>query len=223
MADKRMFSKKVIGSDAFRSLNHSGQLLYFYLCLYADDEGFVDCVGAITDSQKMSQKDIDGLIENGFVLHVSKYVYVVRHWFVHNTIAKDRFHPTIHSLEKSLLVRPDNVWCFAEGVDPFEDCQPEPAKPVKKKEPKKAYGSMQNVMLTDKEYQGLIDDFGADLIEKKIEAVSLYIAEPKNAKKYSDHNITIRRWIARDAEKPAQKSFADIADDYTAPTWDIDL
>ena len=39
MADKRMFSKKLISSDAFRDMPLSTQGLFFQLCMEADDDG----------------------------------------------------------------------------------------------------------------------------------------------------------------------------------------
>ena len=41
MATKRMFSKDIVGSDAFQDMPHSSQLLYFHLGMEADDDGFV--------------------------------------------------------------------------------------------------------------------------------------------------------------------------------------
>ena len=42
MAKRRMFSPGItIDSDAFGDMPHDSQLLYFYLALRADDDGFV--------------------------------------------------------------------------------------------------------------------------------------------------------------------------------------
>ena len=42
MAEKRMFSKQIIDSDAFLDMPLSAQALYFHLSMRADDDGFVD-------------------------------------------------------------------------------------------------------------------------------------------------------------------------------------
>ena len=42
MAEKRMFSKKVIDTDYFLEMPTSAQNLYFHLGMRADDDGFVD-------------------------------------------------------------------------------------------------------------------------------------------------------------------------------------
>ena len=209
MAERRMFSKRVIESDAFLGLSNSCQNLYFHLSMNADDDGFVDNAMSVLAQTKSGQKDLDTLIESGFLIHVSKYVYVITHWFLNNNIQKDRFHPTVYEQEKSLLCRPKNIWKYLEGTPLYTENRPEEKKPEKVKKEiveKKQYGSLCNVLLTDKEYQSLCDDFGKAMVTKKIEDMSLYIGDPKNAKKYSDYNLALRRWFRKDEENQQQGS-----------------
>ena len=42
MAEKRMFSAKIIESDAFLDIPATAQMLYFHICMNADDDGFVN-------------------------------------------------------------------------------------------------------------------------------------------------------------------------------------
>ena len=42
MAERRMFAKTIIDSDAFLDMPLSTQALYFHLAMRADDEGFVN-------------------------------------------------------------------------------------------------------------------------------------------------------------------------------------
>ena len=42
MAQKRMFTMKIVDSDAFLDMPLSTQALYFHLNMRADDDGFVD-------------------------------------------------------------------------------------------------------------------------------------------------------------------------------------
>ena len=42
MAEKRMFTKKIVDSDAFLDMPLSTQCLYFHLNMRADDDGFVN-------------------------------------------------------------------------------------------------------------------------------------------------------------------------------------
>lgn len=42
MADRRMFSKTIIDSDAFLDMPLSTQALYFHLSMRGDDDGFIN-------------------------------------------------------------------------------------------------------------------------------------------------------------------------------------
>lgn len=229
MAEKRMFSRKVIESDAFMSLSQSAQNLYFHLSMNADDDGFVDNASGIMAQTKTGQKDIDALIENGFLLHVSKFVYVVVHWFINNNIQKDRFHPTLYKKEKDLLERTGNIWQMISGTPMYTESSMDTENRLDqnrkekdregKKEIKNKYGEYQNVFLTDEEYRKLHEEYpDADArIEELSGAISQY------GYKYKSHYATIRNWARRKAEQPQQKTFSEIADSYEPATWDIDL
>ena len=60
MAERRMFAKTIIDSDAFLEMSTSAQALYFHLGMRADDDGFVNnpkkiqrFVGAADDDLKI--------------------------------------------------------------------------------------------------------------------------------------------------------------------------
>ena len=60
MAEKRMFARSLIDSDAFLEMPLSAQALYFHLNMRADDDGFInnpkritDYVGATEDEPKI--------------------------------------------------------------------------------------------------------------------------------------------------------------------------
>ena len=42
MAERRMFAKTIIDSDAFLDMPLTAQALYFHLSMRADDDGFVN-------------------------------------------------------------------------------------------------------------------------------------------------------------------------------------
>ena len=42
MAERRMFAKTIIDSDAFLDMSATAQLLYFHLAMRADDDGFIN-------------------------------------------------------------------------------------------------------------------------------------------------------------------------------------
>ena len=90
MARKRMFSRVVTETDAFRDLPVSARCLYYDLAMYADDYGFVGNPKMIIKLCGASEDDLKILIAKQFVLVFESGVVLIRHWLVHNTIRKDR-------------------------------------------------------------------------------------------------------------------------------------
>lgn len=112
MADKRMFSKKLIDSDAFLDMPISAQGLFFHLCMRADDDGFVDAPKRIARECQASSEDLQVLIDRRYVLTFpDSNVIVIKHWRLHNTIPKDRYKPTLYTEEKSQIgVKPNGAY-----------------------------------------------------------------------------------------------------------------
>lgn len=104
MADKRMFSNKVIGSDAFLEMPDSTQNLYFHLSMYADDDGFVDKYKTIMRMTGKKEDDLKLLIAKSFIIPFQSGVIVIRHWRVNNYLRTDRYNETQYIEEKSKLV-----------------------------------------------------------------------------------------------------------------------
>lgn len=63
------------------------------------------------------------------------------------------------------------------------------------------------VLLTDDEYNRLINEFGQSIIDSKIEDLDNYIGS--TGKKYKDHNRTLRTWLKRDNVEPLKKKAKD--------------
>lgn len=103
MAERRMFSKKVIGSDDFTDMPLSAQALYFHLSVNADDEGFINNPRQIQRAVGASRDDLTLLMSKRFIIPFDSGVVVIRHWRIHNYIQKDRFHDTLCTEEKALL------------------------------------------------------------------------------------------------------------------------
>ena len=64
---------------------------------------------------------------------------------------------------------------------------------------KHKYGSYNNVLLTDEEYEKLKDEYPTDYSDR-IERLSEYIAS--SGKKYKSHLATIRSWARKEPAKP---------------------
>ena len=103
MAHKRMFSRDITGSDAFRDLPSSSQALYFHLGMEADDDGFIGNPKSIQRALGSTDDDLKLLLHKRFVLLCDDGVIVVKHWLINNTIRKDRYSPTKYLEQKSRL------------------------------------------------------------------------------------------------------------------------
>lgn len=108
MAEKRMFSNKVIGSDAFLEMPDSTQNLYFHLSMYADDDGFVDKPKSIMRMTGKKEDDLKLLIAKSFVIPFDSGILVIRHWRLNNYLRMDRYSETKYLEEKSKLVVSEN-------------------------------------------------------------------------------------------------------------------
>ncbi len=103
-----MFSKSIVDSDAFMDMPQSSQLLYFHLCMRADDEGFVGNPKRIIRMVGSNDDDYKILFAKSFIIPFESGVCVIKHWLIHNTIRMDRFNPTTYQDEKCLLNTKEN-------------------------------------------------------------------------------------------------------------------
>lgn len=103
MAERRMFSKQIIDSDAFLNMPLSSQVLYFHLAMRADDDGFVNNPVKITRMVGSNTDDFNILVAKKFILTFETGVIVIKHWKMHNYIQSDRYKPTVYQDEKALL------------------------------------------------------------------------------------------------------------------------
>lgn len=108
MANKRMFSRAITESDAFRDLPLSAQALYLHLNQSADDEGFVSSPQSIRRAVGASNDDLQALIDSKFLLKFESGIVIVKHWLIHNTIRKDRFKSSTYFKEMGLLSIEEN-------------------------------------------------------------------------------------------------------------------
>lgn len=108
MAEKRMFTKKIVDSDLFMDMPLSAQALYFHMNMNADDDGFINSPKRIQRMIGASEDDLRLLIAKGFLLEFDSGVIVVMHWLMHNTLKKDRYAPTQYQDEYAQLGIKDN-------------------------------------------------------------------------------------------------------------------
>lgn len=103
MAERRMFAKTIIDSDAFLDMPATAQLLYFQLGVRADDDGFVNNPKRIMRDVRSSDDDMKILVAKQYVIPFDSGVIVITHWHIHNYIRKDRYIPTTCTEEKKEL------------------------------------------------------------------------------------------------------------------------
>ena len=108
MAQRRMFSKQIVDSDAFLDMPQSSRLLYFSLAMQADDDGFVGNPKNITRAIGASQDDLKVLMGKRFILSFESGVIVIKHWRIHNYIQNDRYRETKYIEEKGTLILKEN-------------------------------------------------------------------------------------------------------------------
>jgi len=108
MAERRMFAKTIIDSDAFLDMPLSTQALYFHLSMRADDDGFINNAKKIQRMLGCADDDFKILLSKRFIIPFETGVCVIKHWKIHNLIQKDRYKPTVYTDEKEKLSTKNN-------------------------------------------------------------------------------------------------------------------
>lgn len=118
MAERRMISRKIAEDDRFVDMHPVSKLLYFYLVLNADDDGFVGSVKMINFLTDADQSNYDELLENNLILEPTKNgVYVITDWYAQNKIEPKIYKATEHLSIRALLFIKTN---FAYTTNPDE-------------------------------------------------------------------------------------------------------
>lgn len=223
MAERRMFAKTIIDSDAFLDMPHSTQLLYFHLSMRADDDGFINNPKNIMRMIGCKDDDLSVLITKKFIIPFESGVVVIKHWKIHNYIAKDRYKETKYKDEKALLTLDENnsyTTCIQDvykmdtqdrlgkvsiGKDSIDNNIPaseDKSSTASVKASKHKYGEYKNVLLKDEELQSLKDTYSN--WEELIKYLDEYI-EMKGYKAKS-HYLCIKKWVVDAVKKKSKKS-----------------
>ena len=108
MAERRMFAKTIIDSDAFLDMPVTARLLYYDLAMRADDDGFVNSPKKIMKFVGATTDDLGILAMRKFIIPFENGVVVIKHWRIHNYIRKDTYKETPYKDEKALLELDEN-------------------------------------------------------------------------------------------------------------------
>ena len=116
MAEKRMFAKIIIDSDAFLDMPMSSQALYFHLSMRADDDGFVNNPRKIARMVGAADDDLRVLLTKNFLISFESGVIVIKHWRMHNTIQNDRYKKTPYTEElEQLNIKKNRSYTIKKG------------------------------------------------------------------------------------------------------------
>ena len=215
MAERRMFAKTIIDSDAFLDMPLSTQTLYFHLSMRADDDGFINNPKKIQRMVGCADDDLKLLIAKNFIIPFESGVVVIKHWKIHNYIRNDRYKETVYQEEKAqlntkgnsayTLKQPDGIPNGYQmdtqvrlGKDSIEIDNNNISPSATPKATKHKYGEYKNVLLTDDEYAKLQEKFPNDYMQK-IENLSEGIA--LKGYKYKSHYLAILKWARNDTGK----------------------
>ena len=108
MAERRMFAKTIIDSDAFLEMPATAQILYFHLAMRADDDGFINNPKRIMRMIGSGEDDLRLLVIKKFIIPFESGVVVIKHWKIHNYIQSDRYKETVYKDEKRQLIIDEN-------------------------------------------------------------------------------------------------------------------
>ena len=108
MAERRMFAKTIIASDAFLDMPLSARCLYFTLGMYADDEGFVNSPKSLARLIGASTDDMNILLVRRFLIAFPSGVCLIKHWRINNYLRSDRFQPTKYTEERNQIMIEEN-------------------------------------------------------------------------------------------------------------------
>ena len=122
MAEKRMFSKQIIDSDAFLEMPLSTQALYFHLSMRADDDGFLNNAKKVMKIIGANQNDYDLLVAKSFIIQFSDGICVIKHWRIKYYLRKDRYTETIYQEEKAMLtMQPNGRYSLKDSIREMDD------------------------------------------------------------------------------------------------------
>ena len=78
MAERRMFAKTIVLSDAFLDMPITARCLYFTLGMVADDDGFVNSPKSIMRQIRASEGDMMSLVSNKFIIPFESGIVVIK-------------------------------------------------------------------------------------------------------------------------------------------------
>ena len=200
MAEKRMFSKKIIDTDWFMDMPASSQNLYFHLSMRADDDGFIASPRRIIKLVGATDDDYRILISKKFIIPFESGVCVITDWRINNYLRNDRYTETIYKQEKQSLTL-DETGKYSLGIPTVDQVLSisnsnslnNNNKEEEIKESKHKYGEYKHILLSDIEKEKLVKEYGEEQTLKAITYLDEYV-EMKGTK-YKSHYLALKKWV----------------------------
>ncbi|MGL4484937.1 MAG: hypothetical protein ACRCUS_08305 [Anaerovoracaceae bacterium] len=117
MVKQRMLANSVIQTDQFLRMPHSAMVLYFFLNMTADNEGFHSAPESVMKSTRTSIDDLKILSDKEYVIIFSGGILVIRHWYINNKGRDDILVSDNHLQEKNLVGFDENALYVLKGND----------------------------------------------------------------------------------------------------------
>jgi len=92
------------------------------LSMRADDDGFINKPKSIMREVGCKDDDLKILASKKFLIPFESGVVVIKHWKIHNYIAKDRYTETKYKNEKAKLILDENN-SYTECIQLVDDCE----------------------------------------------------------------------------------------------------
>ena len=99
---KRMLSYAVCTEGKFLNLSTRAAVLYIYLNLNADNSGIVSAT-AVMSTIGATEKELEELIQTGYVMKAYGKRCIITHWFIHNSKPKAGSKPTEYPMDLALF------------------------------------------------------------------------------------------------------------------------
>jgi DnaD/phage-associated family protein len=196
MAKRRMFSLDIIDTDLFMEMPQTSRLLYYELCMRADDDGFVGSPKKIQKMVGCSEDDFKVLISKQFIIPFDTGIVVIKHWKIHNYLRSDRYKETIYTSEKKLLSQDENGMYTIGIPNGYQmDTQDRLGKDRLGKD------RIDNIVVCYEQNIGVMNPAAAELIfsylddfQEEMIIQAIKIASQKNKKNASYINGILRDW-----------------------------
>lgn len=126
-AAKRMISYTVYTEEKFLDLSAEAVRLYVYLNLNADNSGIVSAT-AVMSTIGATEKELEELIQTGYVMKAYGNRYIITHWFIHNSKPKAGSKPTEYPMDLALFELDEKSKAYKKLTEIVGNLSPEERK-----------------------------------------------------------------------------------------------